>query len=127
MIHRLKSQYTFIELCLIGLFLCLLVVFVFPKYLHLTKEKKENELHINLAQIRTVISKEYMKTIDDKLPRYPTLNATLFPQNRIPKEPFSGSSMIYYVKTFKADRRGGWLYNVTLGEIHPNKRKYIDL
>ena len=131
--RKLREEgFTLIELIMVMVILGIIAAIAIPKYMDLTTDAKTNALKGALGSIRAAVSVQYANNVIKGNNVYPTLNATIFAENRIPDEPFTPTDAVKLSASGTgsiADFNdvGGWIYNKTTGEVRVNKATYHTL
>ena len=111
----------------------ILLLIAHPKFKAIDTSNRETKLKEQLLYLRVKTMDYYIAEIEDgHKPSFPTINGTLFPSNRIPKDPFKKSekvtvTTIHPIPKELFDFKGGWIYNKLTGEIRVNLRDYSSL
>ncbi|MDI6808387.1 MAG: type II secretion system protein [Candidatus Eisenbacteria bacterium] len=116
-----EQGFTLIELVVVILILGILAAIAVPKFEDIRGQARISALRGSLDTIRGAISIQTSKNLLNGLaaPGYPTtIDASMFSNNAVPKEPHSGSGSVVYSGAYTG--AGGWIYYASVGRVIPN-------
>jgi len=92
------------------------------KVVNIKENPKDKALIGSIGTMRRSIAFSYSKALVDGNPIYPSINATIIQDGRLPTDIYTPSTQIKYVTNDPIiysdfDDDGGWIYNKTTGEI----------
>jgi len=119
---RSESGFTLIELVIVIVILGILAAVAIPKYEDMREQARTATLKGQLGAIRSAVAIQYGRNALNGSATFPTLDASIFADGNVPKEPILNSNAVK--TTAGVDNAGGWQYTVVTGMVKANLNAY---
>ncbi|HMI31730.1 MAG TPA: prepilin-type N-terminal cleavage/methylation domain-containing protein [Candidatus Limnocylindrales bacterium] len=121
-VRRHEAGFTLIELVIVIVILGILAAVAIPKYEDMREQARSATLKGQLGAIRSAVAIQYARAAMAGSAVFPTLDASIFADGNVPKEPMMNSNAVK--TTAGIDNAGGWQYIMVTGMVKANLNSY---